>query len=279
MSGRVVQQLDCQYGARVSTEVSDITKANCGAYPELHNLRSEAFSNTKIARSTDQCVSIDDYALSSSIMANDVEHQEKHLLRTSDSVTLDLEKTARVLSSSKRPSHEIDDGETTHGQKYLKYTKTDDVHGRTHTRVIKLHNASSDPLEPSRVRLQKIPPAQASPSQAVLHSPPRALTDEERAQWHIPPSISNWKNSKGYTIPLDKRLAADGRGLQTTRINDNFAKLSEALYVAEQKSRDAVDIRSKLHMELQNQAGQKHEETLRHIALGIRSKQDDSPRR
>ena len=86
-------------------------------------------------------------------MANDVEHQEKvthstyltcptlncfqHLLRTSDSVTLDLEKTARVLSSSKRPSHEIDDGETTHGQKYLKYTKTDDVHGRTHTRGYK----------------------------------------------------------------------------------------------------------------------------------------------
>jgi len=24
----------------------------------------------------------------------------------------------------------------------------------------------------------------------------------------------NWKNIKGYTIPLDKRLAADGRSLQ-----------------------------------------------------------------
>jgi len=91
--------------------------------------------------------------------------------------------------------------------------------------------------------------------------------------------LTRGKNSKGFTIPLDKRLAADGRGLQTTRINDNFAKLSEALYVAEQKSRDAVDVRSKLHVELQNQAGQKHEETLRQIALGIRSKQDDSPRR
>ena len=32
--------------------------------------------------------------------------------------------------------------------------------------------------------------------------------------WKIPPCISNWKNAKGYTIPLDKRLAADGRGLQ-----------------------------------------------------------------
>ena len=52
-----------------------------------------------------------------------------------------------------------------------------------------------------------------------------------QADWKIPPSISNWKNPKGYTIPLDKRLAADGRGLQEVQINDNFAKLSEALAI------------------------------------------------
>jgi SNW domain-containing protein 1 len=42
---------------------------------------------------------------------------------------------------------------------------------------------------------------------------------------------------KGYTIPLDKRLAADGRGLQSTHINENFAKLAEALYTADLKVR------------------------------------------
>ena len=40
---------------------------------------------------------------------------------------------------------------------------------------------------------------------------------------------------KGYTIPLDKRLAADGRGLQGVHINENFAKLAEALYIADRK--------------------------------------------
>ena len=42
------------------------------------------------------------------------------------------------------------------------------------------------------------------------------------------PSVSSFptQNAKGYTIPLDKRLAADGRGLQEVHINDNFAKLS-----------------------------------------------------
>lgn len=40
---------------------------------------------------------------------------------------------------------------------------------------------------------------------------------------------------QGYTIPLDKRLAADGRGLQQVHINENFSKLAEALYIADRK--------------------------------------------
>ena len=40
------------------------------------------------------------------------------------------------------------------------------------------------------------------------------VTVKEQQEWKIPPCISNWKNPRGYTIPLDKRLAADGRGLQ-----------------------------------------------------------------
>ena len=48
----------------------------------------------------------------------------------------------------------------------------------------------------------------------VMHSPPRSVSTKELQDWKIPPCISNWKNAKGYTIPLDKRLAADGRGLQ-----------------------------------------------------------------
>ena len=63
--------------------------------------------------------------------------------------------------------------------------------------------------------------------------------------WKIPPCISNWKNAKGYTIPLDKRLAADGRGLQEVQINDAFAKLAESLYVAESKARESVEMRQK----------------------------------
>lgn len=54
-------------------------------------------------------------------------------------------------------------------------------------------------------------------------------------QTHIAFSHLSFVTSQGYTIPLDKRLAADGRGLQTVHINENFAKLAEALYIADRK--------------------------------------------
>jgi hypothetical protein len=63
---------------------------------------------------------------------------------------------------------------------------------------------------------------------------------EDQEAWKIPPCISNWKNAKGYTIPLDKRLAADGRGLQEVTINPKFAALPQALYIAEDKAREQV---------------------------------------
>lgn len=66
------------------------------------------------------------------------------------------------------------------------------------------------------------------------------MTVKEQQEWRIPPSVSNWKNPKGYTLPLDKRLAADGRGLQSVHINEKFAKLAEALYIADRKAREQV---------------------------------------
>ena len=75
---------------------------------------------------------------------------------------------------------------------------------------------------------------------------------KEQLEWRIPPAISNWKNPKGYTIPLDKRLAADGRGLQSTHINENFAKLAESLYIADRKAREAVEMRAQVEKKMAN---------------------------
>jgi SNW domain-containing protein 1 len=134
-----------------------------------------------------------------------------------------------------------------------------------------------DPLEPPKFKHKRVPRASGSPPVPVMHSPPRPVTVKDQQDWKIPPCISNWKNPKGYTIPLDKRLAADGRGLQEVQINDNFAKLSEALYVAEQKAREAVQMRSKVQRELMLKEKERKEQELRALAQKARMERTGGP--
>lgn len=74
----------------------------------------------------------------------------------------------------------------------------------------------------------------------------------------------------GYTVPLDKRLAADGRGLQQLHINENFAKLAEALYIADRKAREAVETRAQLEKKLAQKEKEAKEEHLRALAQRAR---------
>lgn len=99
-----------------------------------------------------------------------------------------------------------------------------------------------------------------------MHSPARKVTVKEQQDWKIPPCISNWKNPRGYTIPLDKRVAADGRGLQTVHINENFAKLAEALYTADRKAREAVEMRAQIERKVAQKQKERKEEQLQRIA-------------
>jgi len=87
----------------------------------------------------------------------------------------------------------------------------------------------------------------------------------------IPPCISNWKNNKGFTIPLDKRLAADGRGLQDVHINDNFAKFSESLFIADRHAREEVRQRSLMQQKLVQKEKAAKEEQLREMAQRARA--------
>lgn len=138
-------------------------------------------------------------------------------------------------------------------------------------RVIRLVEAQVDPMEPPRFKInKKIPRGPPSPPAPVLHSPTRRVTVKEQREWKIPPCISNWKNAKGYTVPLDKRLAADGRGLQQLHINENFAKLAEALYIADRKAREAVETRAQLEKKLAQKEKEQKEEHLRLLAQKAR---------
>eukprot|EP01006_Ploeotia_vitrea_P063228 TRINITY_DN85169_c0_g1_i1.p1 TRINITY_DN85169_c0_g1~~TRINITY_DN85169_c0_g1_i1.p1 ORF type:complete len:333 (-),score=50.25 TRINITY_DN85169_c0_g1_i1:98-1096(-) len=133
-------------------------------------------------------------------------------------------------------------------------------------RIIRMVDVKSDPLEPAKFKHKRVPRGAPSPPAPVNHSPPRPLSVKDMAAWKVPPCISNWKNPKGYTIPLNKRLAADGRGLQEVAVNDGFAKLSEALYVAEREARDEVEGRTKLAQKQLAKMTQARNDELRRLA-------------
>jgi SNW domain-containing protein 1 len=126
--------------------------------------------------------------------------------------------------------------------------------------------AQVDPMEPPKHKHTKVPRGPSSPPAPVLHSPPRKLTVEDQQAWKIPSCVSNWKNARGYTIPLDKRLAADGRGLQEVTINNKFATLSESLYVAERKAAEGLRMRNQLRKKMAMQEKEDKERELREMA-------------
>ncbi|XP_063995567.1 puff-specific protein Bx42 [Diachasmimorpha longicaudata] len=157
---------------------------------------------------------------------------------------------------------------------YIRYTPSQQgqsFNSGAKQRVIRMVEAQVDPIEPPKFKInKKIPRGPPSPPAPVMHSPTRKVTVKEQKEWKIPPCISNWKNAKGYTIPLDKRLAADGRGLQQVHINENFAKLAEALYIADRKAREAVEARAQLEKKLAQKDKEKKEDHLRQLAQKAR---------
>ncbi|KAL9610058.1 MAG: hypothetical protein Q9167_005219 [Letrouitia subvulpina] len=155
---------------------------------------------------------------------------------------------------------------------YVRYTPANQMGdvSQKNDRIMKIVERQKDPLEPPKFKHKKIPRGPPSPPPPVMHSPPRKLTAEDQEAWKIPPPVSNWKNPKGYTVPLDKRLAADGRGLQDVTINDKFAQFAEALFTADRHAREEVKQRATMQQRLAEREKMEKEEQLRMLAQKAR---------
>ncbi|KII88154.1 hypothetical protein PLICRDRAFT_41291 [Plicaturopsis crispa FD-325 SS-3] len=194
---------------------------------------------------------------------------EEEVQATADRTRAALEKLTNGKIKASQPKHVPDgQGKTS----FIRYTPGQQGGGDSglKQRIIKMSEIVEDPMEPPRFKHKKIPRGPPSPPPPVLRSPPRKATAAEQKEWMIPPCISNWKNNKGFTIPLDKRLAADGRGLQDVHINDNFAKFSEALFVADRHAREEVRQRSMMQQKLAQKEKESKEENLRLLAQRAR---------
>ncbi|KAG6034710.1 mRNA splicing protein [Claviceps citrina] len=155
---------------------------------------------------------------------------------------------------------------------FVRYTPASQMgdNSKKQDRIMKIVERQRDPLEPPKFKHKKIPRGPSSPPPPVMHSPPRKLTAEDQEMWKIPPPISNWKNPKGFTVPLDKRLAADGRGLQDITINDKHAQFAEAVKMAERHAREEVQQRALMQQRLAEKEKAQKDENLRLLAQKAR---------
>ncbi|XP_004535339.1 puff-specific protein Bx42 [Ceratitis capitata] len=213
--------------------------------------------------------------LPAEVLAEDAEELQRPDAETVADTTEDTRRALEKLTNAKiAAAMPVRHAEKTAPAQYIRYTPSqqgDAFNSGAKQRVIRMVEAQQDPMEPPKFRInKKIPRGPPSPPAPVLHSPSRKVTVKEQKEWKIPPCISNWKNAKGYTIPLDKRLAADGRGLQQVHISEKFAKMAEALYIADRKAREAVEARATLEKKLAQKEKEKKEDMLRMMAQRAR---------
>eukprot|EP00736_Rhodelphis_marinus_P006422 Rmarinus@m.16189 len=213
------------------------------------------------------------------IEKQDVEFEkpdDEELSATAERTRKALEQRSTDKLASARPNTSLIQkakaGQSQEAQ-FIRYTPANTGGGHNSgasNRVIRMVAMQEDPLDPPKFRRKKIPKGPGSPPVPVMHSPPRNVSFEDQKNWKIPPCVSNWKNAKGHTIPLDKRLAADGRSLQDVQISDNFAKLSDTLDIAMRQAREELEHRSAMQKMLLNKEKREKEERLRQLAQKAR---------
>ena len=204
---------------------------------------------------------------------------EEQVAATKEKTQLALEKLVSGAVAAQRPKNVK--GITRSDPTYVRYTPANQMgdNSKKNDRIMKIVERQQDPMDPPKFKHKKIPRGPPSPPPPVMHSPPRKLTAEDQEAWRIPPPISNWKNPKGYTVPLDKRLAADGRGLQDVTINDKFAGFSEALFTADRLAREEVKQRAAMQQKLAEKERAAKEEQLRQMAQQAREDRSGYSRR
>jgi SNW domain-containing protein 1 len=207
---------------------------------------------------------------------------EEEVAAATEKTKLALEKLVNGAVAAQKPKN-VKGGRRAEPT-YVRYTPANQMGdtSKKNDRIMKIVERQQDPMEPPKFKHKKIPRGPPSPPPPIMHSPPRKLTAEDQEAWKIPPPVSNWKNPKGYTVPLDKRLAADGRGLQDVTINDKFAQFAEALFTADRHAREEVKQRAQMQQKLAEKEKLQKEEHLRMLAQKAREERANAnkqPRR
>lgn len=114
------------------------------------------------------------------------------------------------------------------------------------TKIIAISENQVDPFMQSKFKHRKMKKENDDIPVPVLSSPKKKLTTDDHKKWVIPPCLSNWKNSKGYTLPLHMRLTADLRGSKNIELSEKFAQFNDVFNLTEKQIRQDLQERNKL---------------------------------
>ena len=159
--------------------------------------------------------------------------------------------------------------------KYINYqfdSNKDNTNSNKNSHLIKLVALPVDPLSNLKYKHHKIPLSNTNEKNfvPVLHSAPSPLPLDEQKKWKIPPCVNMSNNPKGLVIPLDIRLANDGRNLREYKANKNFAKFADILAMTEKNVRKEIEERNKIAQSIQIAAAMKKEKELKEAAKQAR---------
>lgn len=183
-----------------------------------------------------------------------------------------LEKILHVKLSAAQPKSQR---KQSTGSKLIKYRpaeKSVAFNSGAKERIIRMVEKPVDPLEPPKSKHKHFPMASEDPPVPVLHSPPRPVSVADHKDWiNIPPCISQFKNPKGYSIPLDKREGVDGRRLQDVQISEKFAHLQDSLHLAYEICTEELELRAKVQKDMMEKEKERRDQELIEIARKARA--------
>jgi SNW domain-containing protein 1 len=195
------------------------------------------------------------------------------LNKTTNETKMALEK---IISGKNKSNTTVGDLNTNSSNaKFIRYTPSlqgSNISDSSSQRLIQLTELPKDPLEPTKFKTKKIPRESDEAPVPVMHSPPRKLTYKDQQDLKIPPCISNWINSKGYTIPLEMRISADGRNMKDFSVSDKFSKFADVLYITEKQARQEIEERNRIQESIKMIDTLKKEQDLKLAAKEAREK-------
>lgn len=214
----------------------------------------------------------------------DQKKNKKEVLETANRTKQALDKiVAKKLHNNKVTT--LSSSSTNDGSTYVKYTSAQiaNISGSNESapkqRVIKITDEKVDPMLPSAFKIRKVP--QGPPVDDIVpvvhdESNTEKLTKADQKKWQIAPSVSNWKNNKGFIIGIENRLRNSEIPTQMTseeieKSTKNFTALSDALKNAEKKAKEDLKTRSSWRKRKETEQSAETQERLSKLADEARS--------